>query len=110
MSYDSTLAITPGPTGLRLSATTSSSKGQVPFVTGIVNAKMVRVVATATCYIRFGVNSGLTAVNTDLAVQVGDSVVLNVTGQTDPADGKLYAAVLAETGTAVVIVSPLADF
>lgn len=109
MSYDPTLAITPGPTGLRLTATTSV-KGQVPFLSGTVNPKMVRVVATATAYIRFGPNSGLAAVNTDLAVQVGDSVVLNVSGQTDPADGKLYAAAISETGTAIVIFTPLADF
>jgi hypothetical protein len=102
-------ALSVNVTGVRIATSTIAARAQVPVTSGGKNPKFVRIVASVLTYVRFG-GSTVTAVNTDLAVQPGDALIVRVLGQSDVSDSHCYVSALAETGTGVVQVQPLEDF
>lgn len=86
-------------TGLNLATSGTSANGTIPVDSGGSTARFIRVASTAASYIRIG--SGVqTAVNTDLLVQPGDSIVLSTNGCNN-------IAALQVTAAGIVIVTPL---
>lgn len=93
--------ITVTVTGITLASTGASSGSALPVMSSGERPRYIRVAATAPACVRIGAGAQ-TAVVTDLQVQPGDAVILQV------ATGVTNIACIAATATAgVVQVSPL---
>ncbi len=73
------VSVTPAGTGRNITTSGTSAGGALPADSSGATARVVRVSASAACYVRFGVGTQ-TAVAGDMLVQPGDSVVVKVAG------------------------------
>jgi hypothetical protein len=106
---DSSGALTVAVAGITISTTTSTSAATaVPKRADTKNAKFVAVVATVYTAIKFGASNVAATLN-DKWVSPNEPQIFNVSGFSDPADGKCYFAALTNTGTGQVNVVPLED-
>lgn len=68
-------------TGIRMATGAASTNATIPVDNGGNNPRYIRLSATATCHVRIDKTANTpVAVNTDLMIQPGDSVVLAVPG------------------------------
>jgi hypothetical protein len=91
--------ITLGATGIRLTSGSTSSGAALPFGLAGDVSRLIRISATVAAHVRIGAGSQ-TAVNTDVMVQPGESIVVTTNGNT-------HIAVIQATAAGVVQVSPL---
>jgi hypothetical protein len=92
--------ITVTVTGIALASSAASASGAIPFMSSGERPRFIRIAATQPACVRIGAGAQ-TAVTTDLQVQPGDAVILQVPS------GVTTIAVIQVTVGGVVQVSPL---
>jgi hypothetical protein len=93
-------AITVAATGVSITTGAASANATIPNALSGEKPRYIRVAATAAAYVRIG-KGAQTAVTTDLLVQPGDAVVLQVPSGID------NVAAIQVSAAGVVQVSPL---
>ena len=86
-------------TGANIATSGTSASATIP-VNSAGTKRFIRISATAAAYVRVG-NGAQTAVSTDMLVQPGDSVILDVTGSIDT------IAALQVSAPGVVVATPV---
>lgn len=92
--------VTVAVTGIQIVTSAASSSAGIPKMSSGEIPRFIRIAATAAACVRIG-KGAQTAVNTDLQVQPGDSIVIAV------ATGVDTIAAIQVTAAGVVQVSPL---
>ena len=92
--------ITVTVTGVSITTGAASASATIPNMSSGEKPRFIRIAASAAAYVRVGAGAQ-TAVNTDLQVQPGDAVILQIPS------GVVTIAALQVTVAGVVQVSPL---
>jgi hypothetical protein len=90
-------------TGINITTGAASVSAALPNASSGEIPRYIRITSTANARVRIGQGAGTTAVATDLMVQPGDAVILDVQR------GITHIAAIQDTAAGTVAVSPLED-